>query len=68
MKNIDIVSLSDVELTDKIKDEKVSLNKQILNHATSPIENPALIRLNRRNIARLLTEKTKRTKLATTKK
>lgn len=67
MKNKDIVSFSDVELTDKIKEEKASLNKQTLNHAISPVENPAVIRLNRRNVARLLTEKTKRTKLATKK-
>jgi large subunit ribosomal protein L29 len=68
MKNKDIVSFSDVELNDKIKDEKEGLNKQTLNHAISPVENPSVIRLNRRNVARLLTEKTKRTKLATTKK
>lgn len=67
MKNKDIVGFSDVELTDKIKEEKASLNKQTLNHAISPVENPAVIRLNRRNVARLLTEKTKRTKLATKK-
>ena len=68
MKNKDIVTFSDAELNDKIKEEKAGLNKQTLNHAISPVENPAVIRLNRRNVARLLTEKTKRTKLATTKK
>ncbi|MDX2172875.1 MAG: 50S ribosomal protein L29 [Bacteroidota bacterium] len=67
MKNKDIVGFSDAELTDKIKEEKASLNKQTLNHAISPVENPAVIRLNRRNVARLLTEKNKRTKLATKK-
>lgn len=68
MKNKDIIALSEAELIDKIKDEKANLNKVALNHAVSPVENPALIRSIRRNVARLLTEKTKRTKLATTKK
>lgn len=66
MKNKDIAGFSDTELADKIKEEKEGLNKQTLNHAVSPLENPALIRINRRNVARLLTEKTKRNK--TTKK
>jgi large subunit ribosomal protein L29 len=60
MKNKEIVSLSDQELIEKIKDEKASLNKVTLNHAVSPVENPASIRVNRRNIARLLTEVNKR--------
>ncbi len=68
MKNKDIISFSDVELIDKIKEEKAGLNKQTLNHAISPVENPSVIRFNRRNVARLLTEQTKRTKLAITKK
>jgi len=67
MKNKDIVSFSDVELTDKIKDDKAALNKQTLNHAISPVENPSVIRLNRRNVARLLTEKTKRINALTKK-
>jgi ribosomal protein L29 len=33
-----------------------------LNHAISPVENPAVIRANRRNIARLLTEVNNRKK------
>ncbi|MBP9069400.1 MAG: 50S ribosomal protein L29, partial [Bacteroidia bacterium] len=31
-----------------------------VNHGVSPLENPILLRINRRNIARLLTEATKR--------
>jgi large subunit ribosomal protein L29 len=60
MKNKEIVALSDQELIEKIKEEKSGLNKSRLNHAVSPIENPISIRVNRRNIARLVTEVNKR--------
>jgi large subunit ribosomal protein L29 len=52
----EIKGLSDQELFDKIKEEKAALNKMVLNHAISPVENPAKIRINRRNIAKMLTE------------
>lgn len=64
MKNKDIVGLSDQELMDKIKEEKAGLNKLVLNHAISPVENPAKIRADRRTIARLKTEANKRKKAA----
>ncbi|MCW3076678.1 MAG: ribosomal protein [Bacteroidetes bacterium] len=64
MKNKEIVGLSVQELNDKIKEEKASLNKLTLNHAVSPVENPAKIRADRRNIARLNTEVNKRNKAA----
>lgn len=64
MKNKDIVGLSDQELMDKIKEESAALNKLVLNHAVSPVENPAKIRADRRNIARLKTEVNKRKKAA----
>jgi large subunit ribosomal protein L29 len=64
MKNKEIAGLSDQELIEKIKEEKAGLNKMTLNHAVSPVENPATIRLNRRNIARLKTEVNKRKKAA----
>jgi len=53
MKTKDISALSDQELIEKIKEEQAGLNKMTLNHAISPVENPAVIRVNRRNIARL---------------
>lgn len=62
MKNKEIVGLSDQELVEKIKEEKAGLNKLKLNHAVSPVENPAKIRVDRRNIARLNTEVNKRKK------
>ncbi len=67
MENKDIVNLPDAELTEKINEERAALNKQTLNHAISPVENPSVIRSNRRNVARLLTERTKRTKAITKK-
>ena len=60
MANKEIKGLSDQELTDRIAEEKATLNKMVLNHAISPVENPSKIRLNRRNIARMITEATKR--------
>jgi len=63
MKNKDNISaLSDQELNEKIKDEKAGLNKMTLNHAISPVENPATIRVNRRNVARMLTVLNQRNK------
>ena len=64
MKNKEIVSLSDQELVDKIKEGKEELSKTTLNHSISPVENPATIRINRRNIARLITEVNNRKKVA----
>jgi large subunit ribosomal protein L29 len=52
--------LSEQELLERIREEKAGLNKMTLNHAISPVENPLKIRSSRRNIARLLTEVTKR--------
>ena len=60
MKNKDIISLTDQELTERVKDAKAALNKQSLNHTISPVENPANIRQNRRTVARMLTELSKR--------
>lgn len=56
----EIKGLTDQELMDRIAEEKAALNKMLLNHAISPVENPAKIRLNRRNIARMLTEVSRR--------
>jgi len=60
MKNKEIVSLSDQELVDKIKEGKEGLSKSTLNHSVSPVEKPSTIRVNRRTVARLITEVTKR--------
>jgi large subunit ribosomal protein L29 len=62
MKNKDISALSNQELIEKIKEEKAGLNKMTLSHAISPVENPATIRVNRRNVARMLTVLNQRNK------
>ncbi len=62
MKNKEIVSLSDQELVDKIKEGKENLSKSTLNHSISPVEKPSAIRIDRRSIARLITEVNKRKK------
>ena len=60
----EIKGLSDQELNEKITAEKAGLNKMTLNHAISPVENPAKIRIARRNIAVMLTEANNRKKAA----
>jgi large subunit ribosomal protein L29 len=60
----EIKSLSDQELTEKIAAEKADLGKIKLNHTISPVENPSKLRINRRNIARMLTEVNNRKKAA----
>jgi len=60
MKNKDIVGLPDTELNEKIKEGKANLNKATLNHAISPVEDPSKIRKDRRTVARMLTEVSKR--------
>ncbi len=56
MKQEDIKQLSTTDLNDRIKEQKNSLSKLKLNHAVSPIENPASITANRKTVARLQTE------------
>jgi large subunit ribosomal protein L29 len=60
----EIKGLTDQELLEKIKTEKADLNKMTLNHTISPLENPSKIRVNRRNIAVMLTEVNNRKKAA----
>jgi len=60
----EIKGLSDQELNEKITAEKADLNKVTLNHAISPVENPSKIRVQRRNIAKMLTEANNRKKAA----
>lgn len=60
----EIKGLTDQELMDRIATEKAELNKTTLNHTISPVENPAKIRIARRNIATMLTEVNNRKKTA----
>ena len=60
MKNKEIQALSEQDIQSKVAEEKAAMIKMKVNHGVSPLENPILFRINRRNIARLLTEATKR--------
>ncbi|MCC7017822.1 MAG: 50S ribosomal protein L29 [Rhodospirillales bacterium] len=60
MKNKEIQALSEADIQAKIAEEKSALVKMKVNHGVSPLENPALLRNNRRKIARMLTEANKR--------
>jgi large subunit ribosomal protein L29 len=60
MKQVTIKELSAEELSKRLAEEKVSLERMRLNHAVSPLENPLTIRHSRKLIARLNTEITNR--------
>ncbi|MCF8253812.1 MAG: 50S ribosomal protein L29 [Bacteroidia bacterium] len=60
MKNSEIKELSNKELAGRIREERAGLNKMVLNHAISPVENPNIIKENKKLIARLLTEQRSR--------
>jgi large subunit ribosomal protein L29 len=56
METAEIKKLSDSELKEKIAGEKTMLTKLKLQHSVSPIENPMRIRVQRKLMAKLLTE------------
>ncbi len=60
MKNTEIKELSTKELLERLESEKETLVRLRLSHAVSPLDNPIKLRDVKRNIARLMTEKTKR--------
>ena len=60
MKQSEIKILTDDELVDKLQSLIKSQEDVKLNHVVSPIENPLVIRKNRRTIARMKTELDKR--------
>ena len=60
MNNTEIRDLSNKELAARIREERANFNKLLLNHAISPVENPNIIKENKRLIARLVTEQRKR--------
>ncbi|MGX5819392.1 50S ribosomal protein L29 [Chitinophaga lutea] len=53
---LDLKSLSDQDLKDKLSEESLRLKKVTFSHAVTPIENPMSIRFMRREIARIQTE------------
>jgi len=60
MKNSEIRELTEKELSVRLKDERDMLLKLQFGHAISPVENPNKIKDTRKLIARLLTEKQRR--------
>ncbi|MBQ0080906.1 MAG: 50S ribosomal protein L29 [Alistipes sp.] len=55
MKTAEIKDMSAQDLKERVAAEKVNLANLKIQHAVSPIENPSLIKKNRRDIARMLT-------------
>lgn len=55
MKIAEIKELSAADLAERIQAEQANYNQMLLNHAVSPLENNAQIKLARRNIARMKT-------------
>ena len=60
MKQEEIVQLNAEDLQDRFDEAKEKMEKLILTHKVSPLENPLQIRLLRKTIARLNTELNKR--------
>ena len=60
MKLQEINELTTPELRERLATAKDKLVTMRLNHAISPLENPQLIKAQRRDIARLMTEVRKR--------
>ena len=56
----DYRSLDNEALNQKIGDEEIRLKRTKFSHAVNPIENPLVIKTQRREIARLKTEQRKR--------
>ena len=55
MNSAEIKDLSTKDLAERIETEKAQLAKLKVQHAVSPVENPSIIKKNRRDIARMLT-------------
>ena len=60
MKAKEIKELTTNELVERLAEERLNLNRLVLNHAIAPLENPSLIREARRTIARMETILTQR--------
>ncbi len=55
MKTTEINELSVADLQEKIEAAKADMVRLKFNHATSPVENPSVLKKNRRDIARMMT-------------
>lgn len=60
MKSNDLSALSLEQIQGQLKQERATGQQLRFAHAISPLENPARLKANRKNVARLLTEVTRR--------
>ncbi len=56
MKTAEIKELTTAEIQERLASEKENLVRLKLNHSISPLDNPLLIKVARKTIARLATE------------
>ncbi|MEO7081976.1 MAG: 50S ribosomal protein L29 [Flavobacteriales bacterium] len=56
----ELKDLTPLELQDKLEGERDALTKLRFNHAVSPVESPAQLRITRKSVARILTEMRRR--------
>lgn len=56
MKIAEIKNIETKELVEKLESAVDALNKKKLNHNITPLENPSVIKADRRDIARMKTE------------
>lgn len=64
MKPSEIREFTDKEIEERVDSEQTRLTQLKLNHAVSPLDNPAKIKEAQKNIARLKTELSQRLKEA----
>lgn len=64
MKSSVIREMTTEEIQDRLTDEKESLSKLRMQHAISPLENPLVLKHRKKDVARLMTELTSRSKEA----
>jgi len=60
MKQEVVKEMSTADIVDRLAEEKKHLTRMRLNHAVSPLENPQVIVVSRKTIARMKTELRKR--------
>ena len=56
LKKEDIRELTTEEVVEKVAEAKLAFKKAKFNHAISPLDNPMVIRYQRKDISRLITE------------
>ncbi len=64
MKSSVIREMTTEEVQDALLNERESVSKLKMQHAISPLENPMVLKEKRKDVSRLLTELTKRSKEA----